>query len=261
MNAQANTQARGHDSGNESARTTPRPGRAILGGSFNPPHIGHLRLAVEVSEALGERVHNVDLVPCAHPPHKAAEALLPFDLRAAMLDAAVSDLPRLRCNRLEAGRQGPSYTWDTMLAYRAAEPGIKLYFILGSADFALLPTWFRGLDLAQLCDFIVVPRGDNLAEDFASATSALWPGATEAPSIEIGCKRMLLPGGGSAHFLPLPWLPVSASDIRMRLRDGRSADYLVPPVALQLLREYIRRHPLHDMAEDGSSNAINTSIL
>ena len=89
-----------------------RPGRAILGGSFNPPHVGHLRLAVEAREALGDLVRGVDMVPCAQPPHKKTGHLLPFELRAAMLEAALAPLPWLRCNRLEALRDGPSYTWD-----------------------------------------------------------------------------------------------------------------------------------------------------
>ena len=84
-----------------------RPGRAILGGSFTPPHVGHLRLAVEAREALGDLVRGVDMVPCARPPHKKTGHLLPFELRAAMLEAALAPLPWLRCNRLEALRDGP----------------------------------------------------------------------------------------------------------------------------------------------------------
>ena len=66
---------------------SPPPGRAILGGSFNPPHVGHLRLAIEAREALGDLVQGVDMVPCAVPPHKAQSAMLPFDLRARMVEA------------------------------------------------------------------------------------------------------------------------------------------------------------------------------
>ena len=122
-------------------------GRAILGGSFNPPHVGHLRLAVEVREALGDLVTGVDLVPCAVPPHKDASDLLPFGLRAALVEACIAGLPWLACNRLEGRRQGPSYTWDTLTAYRQAAPGTDLYFILGSPDFAQLPLWRRGTEL------------------------------------------------------------------------------------------------------------------
>ncbi|MSS28637.1 nicotinate (nicotinamide) nucleotide adenylyltransferase [Desulfovibrio sp. PG-178-WT-4] len=215
-----------------------RPGRAILGGSFNPPHVGHLRLAVEAREALGHLVQGVDLVPCAQPPHKKTGNLLPFELRAAMLEAALAPLPQLRCNRLEALRDGPSYTWDTLRAYHAAEPGTDFYFLLGSPDFALLPTWQRGLELPRLCHFVVVPRGDLTPDEFMDMTRALWPTASEHPSALPGGVCMALPGGGLAYFLPLPWLAVSASRIRELWLAGRSVDYLVPEAALNLLRTH-----------------------
>ena len=72
-------------------------------------------------------------------------------------------------NRVEALRQGPSYTWDTLCAYREAEPQSELYFILGSPDFALLSTWHRGLELPKLCHFVVVPRKGHTAGDFMAA--------------------------------------------------------------------------------------------
>lgn len=222
------------------ARVAHGPGVAILGGSFNPPHVGHLRLAVEAAEALGDRIDRLDLVPSARPPHKKNQHLLPFELRAAMLEAAARPVPRLRCNRLESFRQGPSYTWDTLRAYHAAEPGKKLYFLLGSPDFALLPTWRHGLELPALCDLVVVPRGEQSAEEFMDTTRALWPQAEAQPPLlpESACMR--LPGGGRAHFLPLPWLAVSASRIRELWLAGRSVEYLVPEAALELLQAYGR---------------------
>lgn len=220
------------------ARGGRRPGRAILGGSFNPPHVGHLRLAVEAGEALGPLVQGVDLVPCARPPHKKNDNLLPFELRAAMLEAALAPLPRLRCNRLEALRDGPSYTWDTLQAYRAAEPEAELYFLLGSPDFALLPTWRRGLELPRLCHFVVAPRGGLTPEEFTDMTRALWPAATPHPSPLPGGHCMALPGGGLAHFLPLPWLDVSASRIRELWLAGRNVNHLMPEAALNLLEKH-----------------------
>ena len=199
----------------------PRTGRAILGGSFNPPHVGHLRLAIEAAEALTPLVSGVDLVPCAVPPHKTMTGMLPFDLRARMVEASITDLPFLRCNRLEGQRQGPSYTWDTLLAYRESEPQTELYFILGSPDFALLPTWHRGLELPGLCNFVVVPRDGQTARDVIATAQRLWPEARErAPLVGDG-PCMALPGGGLAHFLPLPWLDVSASRLRSVWLAGR----------------------------------------
>lgn len=233
------------------ARGAHGPGLAVLGGSFNPPHVGHLRLAVEAREALGDLISRVDLVPSAQPPHKKNQHLLPFELRAAMLEAAAGPLPWLRCNRLESLREGPSYTWDTLRAYHAAEPGTSLYFLLGSPDFALLPTWHRGLELPALCNFVVVPRGEQSAEEFMDTARALWPRAEARPPLLPDSACMALPGGGLAHFLPLPWLAVSASRIRELWLAGRSVEYLVPDAALGLLQAY-RRTALKHWRGDGS---------
>ena len=224
---------------------SPPPGRAILGGSFNPPHVGHLRLAIEAREALGDLVQGVDMVPCAVPPHKAQNGMLPFELRARMVEACAEPIPWLRCNRAEALRQGPSYTWDTLCAYREAEPQTELYFILGSPDFALLSTWHRGLELPRLCHFVVVPRKGHSAGDFIAAAKALWPTAQQLPPVLPGCECMALPGGGLAHFLDVPWLAVSASRVRQLWLAGRNVDFLVPDAALQILlnnAQAVRQH-------------------
>ena len=223
----------------------PPPGRAVLGGSFNPPHVGHLRLAIEAREALGDLVQGVDLVPCAVPPHKAQRGMLPFDLRAQMLEACAEGLPWLRCNRIESLRQGPSYTWDTLLAYRQAEPETALYFILGSTDFALLSTWHKGLELPALCNFVVIPRNGHSAADFLSTARGLWPQARQLPPLLPACPCVALPGGGVAHFLSVPWLAVSASRVRRLWLAGRNVDFLVPEAALRVLRGHaniVRHH-------------------
>ena len=231
---------------------SPPPGRAILGGSFNPPHVGHLRLAIEAREALGHLVQGVDMVPCAVPPHKAQSGMLPFELRARMVEASAESIPWLRCNRAEALRQGPSYTWDTLCAYREAEPQTELYFILGSPDFALLSTWHRGLELPRLCHFVVVPRKGHTAEDFSAAASALWPTARQQQPLLPGGACMALPGGGLAHFLDVPWLAVSASRVRQLWLAGRNVDFLVPDAALHILQnnaQAVRQH----WSEEGSA--------
>ncbi|MDR2056389.1 MAG: nicotinate (nicotinamide) nucleotide adenylyltransferase [Desulfovibrio sp.] len=213
------------------------PGRLVLGGAFNPLHVGHLRFAVEALESLSHLVDGVDLTPTAIPPHKDAKHLLPFDLRAAMTDAAVANMPGLRCNRMEARRQGPSYTWDMLSAARVQSPGTDFYFLVGMPDFALLPTWFRGLELPRLCHFVVAPRNGMGAENFVAAALRFWPAAQERSPLAPGGLCMALPGGGLAHFLSLPALEISASDIRRRWLAGRSVAWLVPPPVERLLEQ------------------------
>jgi nicotinate-nucleotide adenylyltransferase len=214
-----------------------RPGRALLGGTFNPLHIGHLRFAVEAREALGDMVDGVDLTPTVMPPHKESEKLLPFELRASMVKAAAADTPGLRCHYMEALRQGPSYTWDILSAARTQYPDTDFYFLLGMPDFAQLPTWFRGLELPGLCHFVVSPRSGMGAEIFKSLTLRLWPDAREHPPLLRGGMCMALPRGGLAHFLPSPALEISASDIRRRWLAGLSIAWLVPSSVQRILEE------------------------
>jgi len=171
-------------------------GRALFGGSFNPPHVGHLRLAIEMAETLRPLADSVELMPCAAPPHKVVSGLLPFDLRAAMVEACLDGLPGLSCNRMEAGRPGLSYTWDTLQACREETPERPLFFILGNPDYALLPHWHRGLELPELCQLVVVPRGEGSEKNFLAATESMWPGARPCEPVLPGSRRMRLPSGG-----------------------------------------------------------------
>ena len=212
------------------------PGRALLGGSFNPPHIGHLRLAIEVREALGTLVDTLVLVPCGNPPHKRADSLLPFALRAEMTRAAVRGLPGISVSEEEGERQGYSYTWDTLSRYREKLPGRELYFVIGTPDFALLHTWHRGLELPRLCQFIVVARGEQTEEPFVQAAHRLWPGTRDVVPVLPGSRCLALSGGGLAHYLPLPWLAVSASRIRERWLRRQNVDFLIPRAVDELLR-------------------------
>ncbi len=209
-------------------------GIAILGGSFNPPHIGHLRLAIEVREAMGARIDRVDLLPCAHPPHKNAAGLLPFALRCEMLRMAARPYPWLRCNSLEGERTALSYTWDTLGIYAEREPGRELFFVLGSGDYSLLSTWHRGLELPRRCTLIVVPREAD-PEALVRVTRSLWP---EAETEDGNPFAMRLPHNGRVLFLPIPRLDISATDIRRRLLEGRSLDFLLPPASATLLEKH-----------------------
>ncbi len=215
----------------------------ILGGSFNPVHAGHLRLAIEVAEAL--RPDRIDLVPCAVPPHKEGHDLLPFGLRLSLLHAAVRPFAGLAVNPLEGGRSGPSYTWDTLHAYRAAEPDAAPFFILGGEDFEMLPHWHRGLELPRIADFVIVPRAGSGPEAFRAALSARWPDAVPLPpypSDTQGTERHLLGDGPygdtTLTFLPLPRLDISASLLRGKWLRGADIRLLVPDDVDTLLRAH-----------------------
>lgn len=208
----------------------------LLGGSFNPVHIGHIRLAIEIAEAL--RPHSLDLVPCAIPPHKPHHGLLPFDLRHDMLLAATRALPTLRVNPIERSRPGPSYTWDTLSAYAQVDPGARLFFVLGGEDYHTLPHWHRGRELPALADMVVVPRAGADRGAFMTTTREYWPEARPDGSCGVpGSIAYSLPGGTRLIYLPLPRLDISASLIRDKWMAGSDISLLVPDAVRNIMRE------------------------
>ena len=215
----------------------------ILGGSFNPVHCGHLRLAVEAFELLA--LDRMDLVPCGQPPHKPGTGLLPFPLRLELAALAVQGREGFTANGLEGERTGPSYTYDTLAHYRRAEPGAELFFLLGAPDFLTLGSWHKGHELVRMANFVAAPRaGDDLDEVDAFVRSA-WPGQAEhieppLPAATRAWRFQALPGEAPTLLLhlPLPALDVSASAIRQYWRQGRRLDCLLPePVAQKLFKE------------------------
>jgi nicotinate-nucleotide adenylyltransferase len=206
----------------------------IFGGTFNPVHVAHVRAAIEVAEALG--LGGVEFVPAARPPHKQEGRLLDFDLRVALCRAALDGLPGFSVNVLEASRPGPSYTCDTLAALVEARPGDGFCFILGMGDLLCLPTWKNGLALGRQAHLAVHSREGQGLEAFSAfvATHARAMGAT--PTADAAVWN--LPAGHALHFVPIPRLDVSASDIRARWRAGRRIDGLVTPAVLAQLQTH-----------------------
>lgn len=204
----------------------------ILGGSFNPPHIGHLRLAIEVRERL--RLEFVDLVPAAVPPHKSGCGLLPFDERVARLQNGIRDFDYLRISKIEAQRDGPSYTWDTLAAYRERDPSIALFFILGALDLPTLPSWHMGLRLPERANLVIVPRDAYDLQIVSEFIDTYWAEQTAAadsplPDVQAAWHWRASPGAAASELLyvPVPRLDISSSLIREKLHAGKSVDYLI----------------------------------
>jgi len=217
-----------------------KPGRSlesvmrvgILGGTFNPVHVGHARLAIETAERLA--LDRVVFMPAHTPPHKGQADLLPFALRAEMLRAAVEHAPLLSVTGLEAELPPPSYTWNSLAAWKNRHPDDQGVFILGVEDFAKLKTWRRGLDLPELMDFAVMARADSGRDLFRNTLAGLWPDAKTAE----GGDAARLPGGTVCRFLSMPLLEISASLLRAKWLDGKDISFLLPDPALHVLREH-----------------------
>ncbi|WP_291320357.1 nicotinate (nicotinamide) nucleotide adenylyltransferase [Desulfonatronospira sp.] len=203
-----------------------KPSIGLLGGSFNPVHIGHLRLCLEVLEQAG--LDRVDLVPAYMPPHKDQAGILPFDLRLRMLQESIDGISGLEVNPLEQDRPGPSYTLDTLKAYVQEYPGYELNFILGDMDLFTLPQWHRGEEIARLSNLLVIGRqgGHSQVGDFVSR---FWKVEQESE------KCWELETGRRISFYSVPRLEISSSMIRSRWLAGKSIDWLVPAEAESIL--------------------------
>lgn len=195
----------------------------LLGGTFNPPHLGHLLCAQEAHAQLGLDV--VLLLPARVPPHKPVEADPGPEHRFEMCRLATRDDSRLGVLRDELDRPPPSFTVDTLRALHAARPEDELTFVAGGDVARSLPSWREPEQVLALARLAVIERaGAGRAE----IERALGP----------------LAGGASASFLATPLLDVSSSDVRRRLAEGRPVRYLLPDA----VADYIAQHGLYGSA-------------
>lgn len=200
----------------------------ILGGSFNPIHAGHMRMAVDARETVG--LDKVLLMPVGEAPHKPQDAMLPFAHRLRLVELAVRGVGGLSASGLEGSRTGPSYTFDTMSALREKMPGDELWFILGSESFQALNIWHRGLELPNLCSLAVIVRPEDNTDGLAAFAQATWPGARRTSP-----DALALPTGTGVHFVHMPVMDISSTDIRERWRQRRCLAMLVPQAAEEIL--------------------------
>lgn len=219
---------------------TEHPGTLIYGGTFNPIHIGHMRLALEAYTLLNYCIEKIDFIPNSAPPHKIGKGILPFELRLKMLDAAIAKYPFMSCNPIEGNRPGLSYTYDTLANYSV--PKKQRYFLLGSSDYELLSTWHRWEEFPQVSNLAVAPRGDFTTQDFITLTKKMWPAAKEK-YINCSCSEtaslltMTLFDNTSIFYLPIPFLEISATRIRELWLNGGNIDFLMPSAAMKILAE------------------------
>lgn len=208
----------------------------IFGGTFNPVHVGHLRAAIEVMEALG--FAQVEWVPSYAPRHKSDSPLLGFDLRIALLRAALRGHDCFRVNDIERTLPIPSVTIQTLEAMARSEPAADRYFLLGDREFLRLHQWRSGSDVVKLTHIAIACRTEFDLDAFASEVAAVWPASRRVePPAGALLAFELLPGR-FAVVVPLPRIDVSSSLVRRRWLEGRSLSHLVPQAVLELLERH-----------------------
>lgn len=194
----------------------------ILGGTFDPVHLGHIRMAEEARKTVG--LDKVILIPAGQPLLKEPRLITTAADRLEMLKLAIRGHPELTVSTLEIERKGPSYTVDTLAGLRKQQgKDDELYFIMGWDTLAQLPRWREPGRIIEMCTIIAVPRPEIARPDIGKLE-------TGVPGIS---RRVV--------FLEKPRLNISATEIRENVAGGESILRMVPePVA-----EYIHKHKLY----------------
>lgn len=183
----------------------------VFGGTFDPPHVGHLIVAQDVVEAL--RLDRLLLVPVAEPPHKPGRTPASADARARMLEAAVAGDPRMEVSRVEIDRGGPSYTVDTLRWLRGRHPEDEIHLVVGVDQLRGFARWREPEEVARLARLVVLSR------------EGVDP-ARVAAGVDV-----------SYRTVPVTRVDVSSSDVRGRIREGRSVRYQVPEAVRRIIEE------------------------
>jgi len=191
----------------------------VLGGTFDPLHLGHLRAAEVARDELS--LDRVVLVPAANPPHKAGAPVTEAAERARIMEVALADETGFVVSKIEIERGGPSYTMDTLSSLSTQHPDWELFFITGSDAFAEIRTWSRWETLLASFSFVVNER----------------PGSEGVQVLEVVPESLR----ERVSVFRRAMLDVSSTDIRRLVRQGCSIRFLVP----DHVADYVREHRLY----------------
>jgi len=181
----------------------------VFGGTFDPPHLGHLILAAEAADQL--QLDKVLWVITPDPPHKQGAQISPLEVRLRMLQAALNDDARFSISRVDIDRPGPQYAVDTVQIIKQQYPGSQLYYLLGGDSLRDLPKWHAPQRLLATVDGV---------------------GVMHRPG-----DRVDLGGGNRACFVDAPLLEIASHDIREAVRNGRHFRYFLPDAVYQIVHE------------------------
>lgn len=204
----------------------------LLGGTFDPVHLGHLLVAESCREQL--RLDEVWFIPAAVPPHKQQQTLTPGATRVEMLKLAIGGHEAFRVSEIELNRGGVSYTVDTLTAVRAERPEDELFLLLGADSLADLPTWREPRRICELTTIATVGRPDAPELNYSPLAEFVEPARLAAIK---NCR------------VEMPPIGISSRDLRRRGAEGRSLRYQVP----RAVEQYISANRLyHPSSEPGA---------
>jgi nicotinate-nucleotide adenylyltransferase len=186
----------------------------LLGGTFNPPHLGHLVCAQEAHTQLG--LDRVVFMPVHQPPHKEVESNPGVEHRVALCRLTVADDPRFAVSRLEVDKPGRSYTVDTLRGLHESSPEDELTFIMGGDMAYSLPTWHQPEAVLSLATLGVAEREGVARADITEHLTGL-----------AGAERI--------RFFDMPRIDISSSQIRRRVASGQPVRYLVPDAVAEYI--------------------------
>ena len=212
----------------------------LLGGTFNPIHFGHLRMAQELTDAL--KLSEVRFIPSANPPHKAAPKVS-AQQRAEMVQLAINDNPLFKLDRCELERTGASYTIDTLISLREElGKNASLCLMMGSDAFTKLDSWHRWQEMLDYCHIILVQRPNSKTEKLSDKMTAFL-----SEHYTENVDDLAEQSAGYIHMQAISAQDISATKIREKLgiREKQSAasstKYLLPDNVLA----YIQQHQLY----------------
>jgi len=180
----------------------------VLGGTFNPIHLGHLKIAEVVTNEFS--LNKILFIPAGQPWLKSNSTILEAKHRVEMVKLAINDRVHFKLSMLEIDRNGPSYTVDTLEQLHQYHDKVAIYFILGWDNLAQLPLWHKPQRIIQLCHLVVVPRVDYPAPDLTYLEKKI-PRISQVTTI-----------------LNSPHIDINSSVIRKRIRQGLPINQLVP---------------------------------
>jgi nicotinate-nucleotide adenylyltransferase len=189
----------------------------VFGGTFDPPHIGHLILADEACQQLN--LDHVLWVPTARPPHKLEEEITSIQQRVDLVEAAIHNNDRFILSRIDIDRPPPHYAVDTMGLLKAIDTSSELIYLMGGDSLVNLSQWHRPMDFVADCSGLGVMRRAGAETRLAEIEHQI-PGISEKVS-----------------WIETPLIEISAHEIRSRIRNGLSYRYYLPSVVYNLVEE------------------------